>query len=60
MIFEQEGNCCDGGDEVLIVHVKDGGGGKFLILETDQWATTIEEITEILKKVNTAFECEGK
>ncbi len=55
MLFEQEGNCCDGGDEFLEVQIKDGGGGKFIVFKTEQWAATKNDILEIFDKVEAAF-----
>lgn len=58
MLFEQDGNCCDGGFELLEINVKDGGGGKFLVLKTAQWAATKEELIAMIDKVEKAFECD--
>ena len=57
MDFTQEGNCCDGGNELLRVRIKDGGGGKYFVLETEQWSIdNVGEIKVLLDKVGKAFE----
>ena len=50
----QENDCCDIGKEGqhLQVEVVDGGGGAYLVLQTERWAVEIDEIQALIAKLN--------
>ena len=50
----QENDCCDTGKEgqTLNVEVVDGGGGPYLVLQTERWALEIDEIQALITKLN--------
>lgn len=60
MEFTQEGNCVDSGDlESINVCVKDGGAGKFFVINTEKWSVdNPEEFLGLLKRVEKAFAAE--
>jgi len=46
-LYEQEKDCCDGeSDFVQYLELKsqDGGGGNYLVMKTERWAISIDEI----------------
>jgi hypothetical protein len=56
--FAQDNDCCDDGSvgQDLIVKSQDGGGGKYLVIETRRWAIdSIDEFVELLKQVKDAM-----
>jgi hypothetical protein len=53
--FEQQGNCIDGGDEILVVEVKTDSvsldkDSLFFVLKTEQWS--IDSVDELKKLLN--------
>jgi hypothetical protein len=52
--FAQESDCCDPDNlgQNIIVTVDDGGGGPFVIIQTDRWAMDdIDEFANQLKSI---------
>jgi hypothetical protein len=53
--FEQEADCCsENGQQHLHVRFKDGGGGSYIVLETEEWA--IDSPEEFIKQLTKAHE----
>jgi len=56
--FSQEGNCVDGGDEILTIRCEsslgiDNDEGWFYVLSTEQWAIDSEEdLKELFDRIN--------
>ena len=50
--FSQDGDSCGGGDyQDLRVSVEDAGGGSYLILKTDRWAISPEDLDAFVKRL---------
>lgn len=50
----QDNDCCDSGKDGqrLSIEVVDGGGGPYLVLQTERWAVEMEEIEALMKKLS--------
>lgn len=53
MTYMQDADCCQEGDfaQTLTVRTQDGGGGHYLVLETERWALDDpEEFVKLLRE----------
>ena len=53
VVLTQDKDCCDMGDDVqeMTVTVEDGGGGPFLVIDTQRWALDLTEIDRFIAKL---------
>lgn len=53
VVLTQDKDCCDMGDDVqeMTVTVEDGGGGPFLVIDTERWALDLTEIDRFIAKL---------
>ena len=56
--FDQEGNCVDGGHEVLDIRCESGlgidnDGGCFYVIKTKQWSFgSVDELQELIDRIS--------
>jgi len=62
LVFEQEGNCIDGGEEQLFIEAKCDGvkltkENAFYVIKTEQWSfDSIDELKAIVDKISLLIE----
>lgn len=51
-VFTQDGDCCGKDDwQTLTVRVEDGGGGKFLALQSERWSLDRDQVPWLVEKL---------